>query len=326
MKVNDIFYMNIHNIQSRLPVQPLSLVQAPAQKNAQSTTSPSSSSDAVIKTVPTGSIPAGMAFGIAQATELQDALARLNADPTQANFRKTQANFRVAIRKLDVNVLQQLQKDIQAEISHNANFREQRLLAEISHDVNMEIFTKGGQPTRPALEMPPLPGSTPESIVSGSLKKLASHMSQANFKEALAGFRVALRQLQPADLDKTAQLVSAATQTTQDYRSQLFLEELRHSLISEKINRGLKVERPALTMPPALGSSPSEIASNAVKLLNSNPSEQNFKTAIAAVRVAQRGLDEAGKKALRAAFEAAMQGNHSDRTQVFLDTAARSIY
>lgn len=321
--------MSIPAIQNRLSFSPLSSAQAPTQQRPASAAQPpvaTRSSDAVIKSVPTGAIPAHMNFGITQANELQDALARLAANPSQAAFRGAQANFRVAIRALDLNVLQQLQRDLQAEIAQQSDFRAQRLLAGLSVDVNMEIFSKGGQPSRPALDMPALPGNTPASIVSGSLQKLNSHMSEANFKEALAGFRVALRQLQPADLDATAQLVSAATQSSQDYRNQLFLEQLRQSLISEKITRGLKAQPPELKMPPALGSAPSDMAANALKLLHSNASEQNFKTALAAVRVAQRGLDDAGKQALRSAFESAMQDTADYRTQVFLDSAARSIY
>lgn len=282
--------------------------------------------DSVQRSALFGKIPASMNFFVSRATDLQDALARLNADPTQAAFRGAQAAFRVSIRKLDLPALEALRDNIKSEITCCSDFRAQRLLAGLNTDVNMEIFEKGGKPEYPPVEMPPVPGNTPSSIVSGTLQQLNSHMSEANFKTALAGFRVALRQLNAEQLQQTRQLVHAATQTSSDYRTQLLLEQMRFSIMDAQMDLGLKPEQPELKMPPALGAQPAEIASNAVKLLNSCPSEANFKTAVAAVRVAIRDLSAKQKTELKAAFEAQMKATNDYRTQVYLDQVAREIY
>lgn len=282
--------------------------------------------DSIQKSALFGTIPASMNFFVSRATDLEDALARLSSSTTQQGFRDTQAGFRVAIRKLDLTALETLRSDIKAEIASNGDFRSQKLLDGLYHDVNMQIFEIGGKPEHPELKMPPVPGNTPETIVSGSLKQLSSHMSEANFKTALAGFRVALRSLSPEQLLQTRGLVSAAGQTQTDYRAQLMLEQMRFSLIDELFDRGIKTEAPELKMPPALGTTPAQIAANAVDLLNSSASEANFKTAVAAVRVAIRDLGPEQKTALKAELQSAMTQTSDYRTQIYLDQVAREIY
>lgn len=316
------------------PVQGLR-VNAPIQPTLNPISAPQTSSQAITELRPQdsiqksalfGNIPASMNFFVARATDLQDALARLSAGSSQQNFRDAQAGFRVAIRKLDLPALEALRSDIKAEIANNGDFRTQRLLDGIYHDVNMQIFEVGGKPEHPALKMPPLPGNTPETVVSGTLKQLSSHMSEANFKTALAGFRVALRSLSPEQLLQTRGLVSAAGQTQTDYRAQLMLEQMRFSLIDELFDRGIKTEAPELKMPPALGATPAQIASNAVALLNSSASQANFKTALAAARVAIRGLDADQKTALKSELQSAMKQTNDYRTQIYLDQVYREIY
>jgi len=283
--------------------------------------------DQVSQVAPRGQIPAtSLNLFAAPSAELQAALAKITANPSQASVREAQAGFRVAIRKLDLPALQALQQSLQAEIRSNGDFRAQRLLDELRIDVHMEIFSKGGKSDIPAPSMPPLPGNSPESIVSGSLKQLHSHLSEANFKTSQAGFRVAIRSLSPEQLLQTRGLVQAAIQTSSDYRSQLLLHGLLGDIAMEQATRGIKPEHPELKMPPALGSAPAEIAVNGLKLLHANPSEANFRTAVAAVRVASRSLDAEGKAALKAELQAAMGLTQDYRTQVFLDTVARELF
>lgn len=273
-----------------------------------------------------GQIPASLNLFAAAAPELQQVLARLKASPTQATVREAQAGFRVAIRQLDLNALAALQQSLQREIQTNGDFRSQRLLDQLRTDVNMEIFSKGGKPDLAQPTMPPQPGQTPESIVSGTLKQLHSHLSEANFKTAQAGFRVAIHALNPQQLLQTRDLVQAAIQTSSDYRSQLLLQGLLTDIATEQVGRGLEPQYPEVKMPPAVGTRPAEIAVNGLKLLHSSASEANFKTALAAVRVASRQLDAQGLAALKAELQSAMALTGDYRTQVYLDTLVREMH
>lgn len=273
-----------------------------------------------------GQIPASLNLFTAAAPELQAVLSQLKSDPTQAAVRDTQASFRVALRQLDLSALNVLQQSLQAEIRSNGDFRTQRVLDQLRADVNLEIFSKGGKPDIAQPSMPPLPGANPESIVSGSLKQLHSHLSEANFKTAQAGFRVAIRALSPEQLLQTRNLIQAAVQTSADYRSQLLLQGLLTDIAIEQVSRGIKPLLPEPTMPPAVGSRPTEIAVNGLKLLHSDLSEANFRTALAAVRVASRSLDTEGKAALKSELQAAMKLTGDYRTQIYLDTLAREIF
>ncbi|MBF2052950.1 MAG: hypothetical protein IGS03_05715 [Candidatus Sericytochromatia bacterium] len=301
-------------------------VQRPAQQPAISRLSELRPQDQVQALHAKGQIPASLNLFVAAASELQQVLAQLKASPTQATVREAQAGFRVAIRKLDLSALAALQQSLQREIQTNGDFRSQRLLDQLRTDVNMEIFSKGGKPDLAQPGMPPLPGKTPEAIVSGTLKQLHSHLSEANFKTAQAGFRVAIRALSPAQLLQTRDLVQAAIQTSGDYRSQLLLHGLLTDIASEQIVRGLKPQQPALSMPTAVGTQPAEIAVHGLKLLHSHASEANFKTAVAAVRVASRQLDAAGIAALKAELQSAMALTSDYRTQLYLDTLAREMF
>lgn len=304
----------------------LSATSAPIQTPAQAPVSELRPSDSVQRSAAVGSIPATMnLFAASSAPAVDNALKQLAASPTAEAARKAQASFRVAIRSLDLKSLQALQPAIDAEVKNSADYRTQKLLADIQVDLYMEIHAKGGKPNQPALTMPALPGNAPDSIVHGSLKKLSVHMSEANYREARAGFRVALRDLKPADLAKTEALVRAAISTSSDYRTQAFLDDMLKDIAVEHINRGLNYPAPALNMPPALGKAPAEIAANAVKLLNSSSSEANFRTSVAAVRVAARDLDKSQLTALKAELNKAMQSTGDYRTQVYLDKVSREI-
>lgn len=320
------------------PIQSTALTQAasvstltqpalrPAQLPAAATLSELRPQDQVQQLHAKGQIPASLNLFAAAAPELQQVLARLKASPTQGTVREAQAGFRVAIRQLDLKALAALQQSLQREIQTNGDFRSQRLLDQLRTDVNIEIFSKGGKPDLAQPTMPPLPGQTPESIVSGTLKQLYSHLSEANFKTAQAGFRVAIRALSPEQLLQTRQLVQAAIQTSTDYRSQLLLQGLLTDIATEQVGRGLEPQYPEAKMPPAVGTRPAEIAVNGLKLLHSSASEANFKTALAAVRVASRQLDAQGLAALKAELQSAMALTSDYRTQVYLDTLVREMY
>lgn len=302
------------------------LAAAPAPVAAPAAPAQLAPVDRVQRSAAVGQIPASLNLFAASSPELSQALSKLASSPTEANSRDAHARFRVAIRKLDLSALSALQDSLKAEIAGNSSYRAQKLLDELRVDVAMEIFTKGGKPETPALTMPPVPGNTPESVVSGSLKQLNSHLSEANFKTAQAGFRVALRSLSPEQLLQTRSLVHAAIQTQSGYRDQLFLDKLLADIAMEQASRGIKPEYPALTMPPALGKTPAEIASNGLKLLQAAPSESQFKTALAAARVASRDLSADDKAALKQQLQALMQQTSDYRTQVYLDKVSRELF
>lgn len=269
-----------------------------------------------------GRIPASIGlFG--SAPVLQDSLKKLNAGPREADLRAAQAHFRVQIRSLDLTALQALALDLNLEISQSGDFRSQRFMSAIQVDLKMEIFSRTGQSQAPVPTMPPVPGTTPAAIVKGSLAQLQGHLSESNFKTAQAGFRVALRQLSPEQLLETKAQLQAAIAQTGDYRSQLFLDALKQDILMEQITRGLPTDKPDLSMPPALGKTPQAIAQNALALLQANPSEAQFKTALAAVRVARSQLDPAQQAQLTQLFTAQMNQTTDYRSQVFLDQAAR---
>ena len=151
-------------------------------------------------------------------------------------------------------------------------------------------------------------------------------MSESKYRDARAGFRVALRSLSNEDLLKTKQLVSLAVQTGSDYRQQMFLDDLLEDVLTEQITRNIQTDVPALAMPPALVGTPADIARQALTLLNSNQSEANFRTAVAALRVASRNLPPASVPALKAELVKAMSQTTDYRTQVYLDLVARELH
>lgn len=282
--------------------------------------------DRVQRTAAVGSIPAALPlFSAATSPTLDKAVGQLASSPTEANARAAQAGFRVAIRSLDLNALNSLQCALDCQIKAAGDYRTQKFLSEIQVDLFMEIHAKGGKPNIPPLTMPPIPGKTPETILHGSLQQLNSGTSEANFKTARAGFRVALRSLSAEDLLKTKALVGSAVQTGGDYRTQTFLDNLLQDVLMEQLERGQNPPAPAPTMPPALGKAPAEIAANALNLLNSSSSQANFRTSLAAVRVAARDLSKEQAAALKAELTKAMSATSDYRIQVFLDTAAREL-
>ncbi len=300
--------------------------QATVQTAPQSTSNELRPQDLVQRSAAVGSIPATLSlFASSSSPTLDNALKLLSSSPTQETARKAQASFRVSIRSQDLQSLQALQPALDALVKQSGDYRTQKLLADLNIDLAMEIHAKGGKPNLATPAMPALPGNSPDSIVHGSLKKLSSHMSEANYREARAGFRVALRDLNPADLAKTESLIRAAIASSSDFRTQVFLDDMLKDIAVEHINRGLEYPAPALTMPPALGKSPAEISSNAVKLLNSSSSEANFRTAVAAVRVAARDLDKNQLAALRAELTQAMKQTSDYRTQLYLDKVSREL-
>ena len=282
--------------------------------------------DSVMRSAAVGTIPATHSFFSAPATSLDKALQLLNSAPTEEAYRKAQASFRIALRSLDLNALNQLQPSLDAQIKSSQKYRSQRFLADVQVDLFMEVHAKGGKPNIPPLTAPPSPGNTPEGVVQGSLRQLGSSLSEANYRTSRAGFRVAIRDLSVADLNKARALVQAGIQTSQDYRTQIFLDDLLEDVVMEQFQRGLKPEVPALGMPPALGKTATEIASKGLALLNSSPSEANYRTAIAAVRVASRGLDKAQLAVLKAELQNQMKLTSDYRTQIFLDQLSREMY
>ena len=301
-------------------------LQAPLRTAGSQSAAELSPADSLQRTAAVGSIPATLPLFSASAPVLEKSLIKLGSSPTEETARQAQAGFRVGIRELDLNALNQVQTILDAQFKSSNDYRTQRFLAEVQVDLFMEIHAKGGKPNIPALTMPPVPGKTPEAILHGSLKQLNCCPTEANYQTARAGFRVALRSLSTDDLAKTRQLVQAATQTSGDYRTQRFLDNLLEDVMMEQFAHGVKPDPQSLQMPPALGKAPAEIAVNAVKLLNCCPTEVNFRTSVAAVRVAARSLDKAQLAALKAEFTKLMAANPDYRNQVFLDTVAREIY
>lgn len=285
-----------------------------------------SPADSVQRTTAVGAIPATLSFFAYPAASLDKALAQLVSSPTEESYRKAQAGFRIALRGLDLKALQELQPALDAQIKAQSEYRNQKFLADIQVDLYMEIHAKGGKPNMPALTMPPSPGNGPDGVFAGSLRQLALSPSEANYRTARAGFRVALRSLSVEDLNKTRALAQAAISTSSDYRTQVFLDDMLEDIVMEQFERGMNPAAPALVKPPALGKSPAEIAANGLKLLNSNASEATYRTAIAAVRVAARDLDKAQQAALKAELTKAMGSTSDYRTQIFLDQVARELF
>lgn len=313
-------------IQGTRPIQTTPILTRPGLPTAPSQL-PAGPVDQMQRTAAVGAIPASIGlFATGSAATLDAALAKLVSCPTEENSRAAQAGFRVGIRAYDLQELTSLQSAISSHIKAGGDYRMQKFLAEIQVDVFMEIHAKGGKPNLPPLTTPPSPGSTPQAIVGGSLKQLDSCTSEANFKLARGGFRIALRDLSSEDLNRTKALVDAAIQTTGDYRHQVFLDNLLEDVLMEQASRGLNPAIPQPAMPPALGKAPAEIAANALKLLAAGSSQAQFRTAVAAVRVAARDLDKAQTAALKAELVKAMASTSDYRTQVFLDKVSREMF
>ncbi len=262
----------------------------------------------------------------AAAPALDNSLSQLQQAPDERTAKAAQANFRVAIRSLDLPALQALMSDVQDEIAASGDFRTQRFLDKVAVDVRMAIWEKGGKLPEQPLQKPALPGSSPEGIVAGSLKHLQQHLSEANFRDARAGFRVAIRQLTPEQLNQTRSLIHSAMSTSSDYRTQLFLDALNSSITEEQITRGLKAPAPAVKMPPALSTHPQSFVQGVLDLLHKGQDEAQFKTALASVRVTSRQLSAENRQVLQQLLLAETRNTRHDyRTQIFLDQAAREV-
>lgn len=274
-----------------------------------------------------GHVP-GLAASISFASTpaLDHSLQQLKNAPDERTAKAAQANFRVAIRSLDLPALQALLQDVQGEISNTSDFRTQRFLDSITVDVRMALWEKGAKSPEQPVQMPAVPGNTPEGIVAGSLKQLQQHLSEANFRESRAGFRVAIRQLSPEQLNQTRSLLHSATSTSSDYRTQLLLDAMNSAITEEQITRGLKTPAPALKMPPVLSTHPQAFVQGALDLLHKGADEAQFRTALASVRVSSRELSADSRQVLQNLFLAEMKNlNHDYRTQVFLDQALREM-
>lgn len=266
------------------------------------------------------------AIQFAAAPALDHGLAQLAQGNDERTAKAAQSSFRVAIRNLDRTALQGLLNDIQDEMAHNTDFRTQRFLDRITVDVRMAIWEKGGSLPQQPIQKPAVPGNTPDGIVAGSLKQLQTQLSEANFRQSLSGFRVALRQLNPEQLNQTRSLIHSATSTSSDYRTQLFLDAMNNAITEEQITRGLKAPQPDLKMPPVLSSHPQSFLQGAIDLLQKSPDEAQFRTVLAAVRVSARQLSAENRMALQQLFVQEMQNTRHDyRTQIFLDQAVREI-
>jgi hypothetical protein len=82
---------------------------------------------------------------------------------------------------------------------------------------------------------------------------------------------------------------------------------------------------PQPTMPPSPGSTPAASVANSVARLQSNATEDNFRTAQAGFRVALRGLSLTELKQTEALVADAIKGNSDYRTQKFLDAIANDV-
>ncbi|MGE3724303.1 MAG: hypothetical protein AB7I41_02035 [Candidatus Sericytochromatia bacterium] len=168
---------------------------------------------------------------------VENSLKQLNSHASEANFRTSQAGFRVAIRSLSLEQLKATEGLIAQAIAQTSDHRSQKLLDSLMLDAKLEIARKGGQPGFPEPTMPPIPGTEPKSIVENSLKQLNSHASEANFRTSQAGFRVAIRSLSLEQLKATDKLVREAIKSTPDYRSQKLLDALLVDLLMEATMR-----------------------------------------------------------------------------------------
>lgn len=274
-----------------------------------------------------GHVP-GLAASIsfASAPALDNSLQQLNSSSDERTAKAAQANFRVAIRSLDAPALQALLQEVQGEIADTSDFRTQRFLDAITVDVRMALWEKGVKLPSQPVQMPAIPGDRPESIVAGSLRQLREHPSEANFRESRAGFRVAIRQLSPEQLNQTRALIHSATSTSSDYRTQLLLDAMNSAITEEQITRGLKTPAPSLKMPPVLSTHPQAFVQGALDLLHKGADEAQFRTALASVRVSSRELSAENRQVLQQLLGAEMKNSkHDYRTQVFLDQALREI-
>lgn len=257
---------------------------------------------------------------------LDSSLQQLKNAPDERTAKAAHANFRVAIRSLDVPALQALLQDVQNEVSDSSDFRTQRFLDSITVDVRMALWEKGAKLPEQPVHMPAVPGNTPEGIVAGSLKQLQQHLSEANFRESRAGFRVAIRQLSPEQLNQTQSLIHSATSTSSDYRTQLLLDAMNSAITEEQMSRGLKTPAPALKMPPVLSTHPQAFVQGALDILHKGADEAQFRTALASVRVSSRELSPESRQVLQQLFVAEMKNpKHDYRTQVFLEQALREM-
>lgn len=256
---------------------------------------------------------------------LNNSLNRLHSNPSEANFRDAQANFRVAIRALSIAELKQVLNGIQAEMGKTSDYRTQKFLDKIQLDARMELSEKEGVDHYPDATMPQLPGNTPETIVRNSLAKLLSNPTEANYREAQAGFRVALRPLSAPVLKAVEQQLRQQMQASNDYRTQKFLDEVLVDVKLELFEKDGPQSIPQPTVPPSPGSTPAAIVANSVARLQSNSTEDNFRTAQAGFRVALRNLSLAELKQTEALVADAIKGNSDYRTQKFLDAVASDV-
>jgi len=72
----------------------------------------------------------------------RSALGRLASQPTQANFKGSQAAFRVAIRGLDLSQLNDAEKAIKVVMGQTSDYRTQVFLDNILGDIRSEVFDR----------------------------------------------------------------------------------------------------------------------------------------------------------------------------------------
>ncbi len=263
---------------------------------------------------------------LSSSAHLQGALAAIQKAPDEQSLQDARANFRVAIRALGLPALHNLSEDIKQEMAATGDFRTQRFLDQLSQDVHLERYEKGADLQPAPVTAPPLPGHTPEGIVSGSLKQLHSDASEANFRTTLAGFRVAVRELDLEALQQVRTLLGSAMATSEDYRTQLMLNSVNNALTEELIHRGVSSPNTPPQMPPVLSTRPQLMVKDALQLLHKNMTQSQFKTALAAVRVSARNLSAQHIEQLRALFQAETRNPaHDYRTQLFLHQAMLSL-
>lgn len=175
--------------------------------------------------------------GTAPKSIVDNTLKQLHSHPSEANFRTSQAGFRVAIRSLSLEQLKATEGLVAQAIAQSGDYRTQKLLDSLMLDAKLEIARRGGQPGFPEPTAPPLPGTEPQSIVANTLKQLNSNASEANFRTSQAGFRVAIRSLSLEQLKSADKEVREAIKSTSDYRSQKLLDALLVDLLMEAAMR-----------------------------------------------------------------------------------------
>lgn len=171
----------------------------------------------------------------------------------------------------------------------------------------------------PKGQLPISIGLFSQTAIDHALQDLNAAPTEAQFRQAQANFRVAIRGLTDGDLALTEKSLAQFMGSTADYRTQIFLDKLGSDIQFEKLDRQLKDA--GLQGQPLESKDPQAMVKAVLSQLKSSPTEANFRQSLANFRVSIRSLEPADLNATMSALKQAM-GNTSDyRTQVFLGKA-----